>query len=202
VARLYLIRHASTSETGKRLTGRLPGVGIDPAGRSAAEHTAAALGAVRLAAIYTSPLRRCRETARIVAGPHGIDPVPYRSLIEVDYGSWSGRTLNSLKRTTLWHRLFSAPSRTRFPGGESLREVQGRAVAACEELAAAHPRHEIALVSHGDVIKAVVAHYLGTPLDLFQRIVVDPGSVTVIDLPADGKSPRVAAVNRVPSEVG
>ena len=195
MARLYLIRHATTPDTGVRLTGRLPGVGLDSAGREQAEAVGRRLNGAGLAAIYSSPLRRCRETARAVAAPNGNEVTAYRSLIEVDYGSWSGRTLKSLQRTKLWPQLFTAPSRVTFPGGESLAAVQHRSVAACEELAAAHRSASIALVSHGDVIKAILAHYLGTPLDLFQRITIDPASVSVVDLPPAGP-PRVLTVNR------
>ncbi len=195
MARLYLIRHATTAETGTRLTGRLPGVGLDPTGREQAAATAASLSDIRFGAVYCSPLRRCRETARVIGTENSLDPTPYRSLIEVDYGTWSGRTLRSLQRTKAWRALFVAPSRVTFPGGESLQAVQARAVAACEELASIHRSGTIALVSHGDVIKCIVAHYLGTPLDLFQRIVIDPASTSIVDLPLDG-APRVLAVNR------
>jgi probable phosphoglycerate mutase len=196
VARLVLIRHAPTPETGKKLTGRLPGVGLDAPGREAAEATAAALAGLPLSVVYTSPLMRCRETARIVAAPHGLRPIPYRSLIEVDYGTWSGRSLGSLRRTKAWRSLLWAPSRFRFPGGERLGEVAARSAAACEDLAAAHPDGTIAVVSHGDVIKSALASFLGVPADLYHRIVIDPASWSIVDLPAHGM-PMVVAVNRV-----
>lgn len=195
MSRLVLIRHAPTPETGKKLTGRLPGVGLGPEGRALAEATAAALASAPFTTVYSSPVLRCKETARIVAEPHGLDPVAYRSLIEVDYGTWAGRSLASLQRTKAWRRLLVAPSRFRFPGGERLGEVAVRAVHACEELAEAHPRETIALVSHGDVVRAALAHYLGTPIDSFQRIAIDPASWSIIDLPPGGM-PRVLAVNR------
>jgi probable phosphoglycerate mutase len=196
MARIVLIRHAPTPETGKKLTGRLPGVGLGAPGRDAARRTADALAAVPFAAVYSSPVRRCKETARIVAEPHGLTPLPYRSLSEVDYGTWSGRTLGSLKRTKAWRELLAAPSRFRFPGGERLGEVAARSQAACEDLAAAHRDETIAVVSHGDVIRAAIAHYLGAPIDTFQRITVEPASWSVVDLPPGGV-PRVVAVNRV-----
>lgn len=194
MARLLLVRHAATAETGKRLTGRLPGVGISPAGVAQAGAAADLLAPLPVAAVYTSPLLRCRETARLVAAPHDLDPVPYRSLIEVDYGAWSGRTLASLRRTKAWRQVMATPSRVSFPGGERLGEVQGRAVAACEDLAAAHREAVIVLVSHADVIKAILAHYLGTPFDLFQRLVIEPASVSEVELPAEG-APRVRRLN-------
>jgi probable phosphoglycerate mutase len=194
-----LIRHAPTPETGKKLTGRLPGVGLDAAGRNAAETAATALAGVPFAAVYTSPLMRCRETARIVAAPHGLRPIPYQSLVEVDYGTWSGRSLASLKRTKAWRSLLWAPSRFRFPGGERLGEVAARSAAACEDLAAAHPDATIAVVSHGDVIKSAIGSFLGVPGDLCHRLAIAPASWSIVDLPAQGM-PMVLAVNRVAGE--
>jgi probable phosphomutase (TIGR03848 family) len=201
MATIHLVRHAPTPETGKRLTGRLPGVGLDDTGREIAAAAAAALSEVPYAAVYTSPVLRCRETARILAAPHDLAPIPYRSLIEVDYGTWAGRTLGSLRRTRLWRELLVAPSRVRFPGGETLAEVQARAVAAAEDLAGRHRGRTIAVVSHGDVIKSVVAHYLGVPLDLFQRIAIAPASHSIVHL-RDGRTPWVEAVNRLPTKAG
>ncbi len=192
--RLLLIRHAPTAETGSRLTGRLPGVGLSADGRHSAARLAERLEGLRLDALYTSPQQRCRETARAIGGPAGLTPVSYRSFAEVDYGTWMGRSLASLRRTKLWRQLFVAPSRVRFPGGESLAEVQARAVAAVEELAARHPRHTVAVVSHGDVIKAVLAHYLGIHLDLFQRLAVGPATVAALELPEVG-APFVLGLN-------
>ncbi|MCJ7725335.1 MAG: histidine phosphatase family protein [Acidimicrobiia bacterium] len=195
MARIYLIRHAATADTGVRLTGRLPGVGLDAAGRAEAAAVARTLSDIAFAAVYTSPLRRCRETARAIAVPHHLDPIPYRSLIEVDYGSWSGRTFKSLNRLKAARLLSAAPSRVTFPGGESLAGVQARAVAACEDLAATHAGRTIALVSHGDVIRTILAHYLGIPLDLFRRLMIDAASISIVSLAA-GAPPEVAAVNR------
>lgn len=198
MARLILARHARTAETGKRLTGRLPGVGLSAEGREQARALAAVLASAGIHTIYTSPVKRCRETARIVAEPHGLEPEPYRSLNEVGYGSWSGRTLGSLRRTRLWRQVHAAPSRVRFPGGESVLEVHLRVIGACEELADAHGSATLLLVTHGDVIRIAAAHYLGMPLDLYQRLTVEPASRTVIDLPAEG-APRVLAVNLPPA---
>ncbi len=195
MTRLLLIRHAPTPETGNKLTGRRAGVGLDAAGKEVASATATALADVDLAAVYSSPVLRCRQTARIIAEPHGLEITQYRNLTEVDYGTWTGRSLASLRRTKLWQQLLAAPSRTRFPGGELLGDVAARAVRSCEELAGVHGKDTIAVVSHGDVIKAALAHYLGVPVDLFQRLWVAPGSWSVVDLPAAGV-PRVLAINR------
>lgn len=197
MAMLYLVRHAPTPDTGKRLSGRLPGVGLDDRGRRVAEAVARSLESIPLIAIYTSPLLRCRQTARIIAAGRAMEPTPHRGLIEVDYGTWTGRTLAGLRRTPQWKTLMVSPSRVRFPDGESIPEIHARSVAACESLAGVHRRETIALVSHGDVIKTITAHYLGVPLDLYQRIWIEPGSTTVIEL-LEGHAPRVMGVNRIP----
>lgn len=199
MARLLLIRHAPTPETGNKLTGRLPGVGLADEGRRAAQRTADRLAGIPLRAVYSSPLERTWETAEIVAAPHRLDPREERGLLEVDYGSWSGRTLRSLYKLKAWRVVQTTPSRMTFPGGENLAAAQHRAVATCERLAAAHRKDSIALVSHSDIIRAVVSHYIGQALDQFQRIAVSPASVTVIDLPHQG-IPVVVAVNATGAE--
>jgi probable phosphomutase (TIGR03848 family) len=194
MARLLLIRHAPTAETGVRLTGRLPGVGLDDKGRQIAERTAGRLADVKLKAVYSSPIERTWETAEIVARLHGLDPVLEDGLVEVDYGAWSGRTLKSLYPLKAWRTVQMTPSRMVFPEGEALADAQRRAVATCERLADRHRSDTIALVSHSDVIQSIVSHYLGQPLDMFARIVISAGSVSVIDLPSQG-FPAVVAVN-------
>lgn len=194
MARLLLVRHAPTPETGSKLTGRLPGVSLGDAGRGAAEATAERLSQVKLKAVYASPIERTWETAEIVAAPHRLSPIPHDGLLETDYGSWSGRTLTSLSKLKAWKVVQVTPSRMRFPKGEALVDTQARIVAACEEIARDHKKDSVALVTHADPIKAAVSHFLGQPLDLFQRIGIAPTSVTVIDLPPTG-IPRVVAVN-------
>ena len=194
MGRVLLVRHAPTPETGKKLTGRLPGVSLDGAGVEIARRTAERLASVKLAAVYSSPIERTWETALEIARPRGLDPIREDGVVEVDYGDWSGRTLKSLYPLKAWKTVQSTPSRMTFPHGENLADAQRRAVAAVDRLARAHQKHTIAVVTHADIIKAVAAHYLGTPLDLFQRIGVSPASVTVIDIPKEG-SPVVVAVN-------
>lgn len=194
MARLLLIRHAPTPETGTRLTGRQPGVSLDDAGYEIARATAGRLADVSLKAVYASPLERTWETATEIADPHGLEPIRHDGLMEVDYGSWSGRTLKSLSRLKAWQAVQNHPSRVRFPDGESIRTAQLRAVEACEEISQQHRRQTVAAVSHADVIKAALSHYLGQPLDLFQRIFVSPGSVSVVDL-SNAHPPRVLAIN-------
>ncbi len=192
--RLLLIRHGTTDETGKRLTGRMPGVGLSAEGRGQVARLAERLQGLEAEALYTSPVLRCRETARGLGPALGLRPVPYRSFAEVDYGSWAGRSFGSLRRTKAWRWLHVTPSRTRFPGGESLPEVQLRAVAACEELSQRHAGHVVVAVTHADVIRTVLNYYLGAPLDLYQRLDVGPASVSALELPAQGH-PRVLAIN-------
>ncbi|HSJ35100.1 MAG TPA: histidine phosphatase family protein [Acidimicrobiia bacterium] len=199
MARLLLIRHAPTAETGARLTGRLPGVGLHDEGREVAERTAARLADVKLKAVYASPIERTWETAEIVARPHRLTPVADAGLIEVDYGAWSGRSLKSLYRLKAWRTVQVTPSRMTFPDGEALADAQRRAVATCERLAADHGNDTVALVSHSDVIQSIISHYLGQPLDLFARIVISAGSVSVIDVPRQGV-PTVVAINGTGTE--
>ncbi len=194
MARLILVRHAPTPETGTKLTGRLPGVSLGPAGREVAEQTAERLAACRPAAVYTSPIARTRETAEIVAARHGLTPVVEEGIQEVDFGTWQGRSLAQLRRLKLWRQVITTPSQVRFPDGESFPEMQTRAVEACNRLAAAAGSKTIIAVSHADVIKAIVAHYLGQPLDLFQRIAIAPASVSIVHVPRQG-APMVETVN-------
>lgn len=194
MTRLLLVRHAPTPETGKKLTGRLPGVALGATGEERARATAEALAATSVTAVATSPVQRCRETAEIVGAPHGLAPVVEPGLEEVDFGTWQGRTLTSLGKLKAWETVQRTPSRFRFPDGESFVEVQARAVDAVERLAAEHRKETVVACSHADVIKLVVAHYLGMPLDLFQRLVIGPASVTRLLLPPGG-SPVVASVN-------
>ena len=194
--RLLLIRHSLTPETGTILTGRLPGIGLSAEGRDIAAALGTRIGGIKVAAMYTSPIERCRETADIIAENLNTKPIRHKGFIEVDFGSWSGRKLAGLYRLAAWRRLHIAASRFRFPDGESLTEVQSRAVAAVEELAAKHRDRTVAVVTHADVIRLLLAHYLGTPLDLFHRLDVLPASVSIVHLPTGGP-PRVPVINDV-----
>jgi probable phosphomutase (TIGR03848 family) len=188
-----LIRHALTESTGKRLTGWTPGVHLSARGREQAEELRRRLSGFPLQAIYSSPLERCRETARPVSRAAGLDVVVRPDLGEVRFGAWTGRSLSQLRRTKLWSVVQSTPSRARFPEGESVPEVQHRAVAAVERIAAEHPRSAVAVFSHADVIKLVLATFSGTHMDLFQRLSVSPASVSAVML-GDGV-PRILRVN-------
>lgn len=193
MTRLLLVRHGHTDEAGKRLTGRQPGVHLNASGREQAERLVTRLEGIRVDAIVSSPLERCRETAAPLAKAIGRAMRVRRSWIEVDYGEWSGRSISQLRRTALWRRVMSTPSNVRFPGGESLLEVQARAVDAAFELAAGHARGTIVVVSHGDVIRLLVAYLAGMHADHLQRLSIDPASISAVSL-SDG-FPRLLTVN-------
>lgn len=190
---LLLIRHAHTDTAGKRLTGWQRGVHLNDRGRAEAVDLSERLDGVPIAAIYSSPLERCRETAAPIARALGIATSIRRSLIEVDYGDWTGRSIAVLRRTKLWSVVQHAPSRIRFPGGESLLEVQTRAVAEAERIAVAHPKDVVAIVTHADVVRLLIVHYAGMHLDHLQRLVVDPASASVLAL--GGGTARLVKVN-------
>jgi probable phosphomutase (TIGR03848 family) len=185
VATLILLRHGrTTSNAGGTLAGHQP-TELDEAGRAQAEAVGARLaaGGFPLAAVVTSPLLRCRQTVALALP--GVEPVPDERLIECRYGEWEGRPLKALAKLPLWRVVQVHPSAARFPGGESLAEMSTRAVAAVREwdsrVEAEYGPHAVWLgCSHGDVIKSIVTDALGMHLDLFQRISVDPGSLTVI----------------------
>jgi probable phosphomutase (TIGR03848 family) len=187
VPTVLLVRHGRTAANATGvLAGRSTGVPLDETGRTQVETLASRLQKLPLAAIVTSPLDRCVETAAaLAAGRRVASPVPDERLVECGYGDWTGRPIRELSRTKLWRQVQSHPSAATFPGGESMRAMQARAVDAIREhdarvAATAGQAAAWVAVSHADVIKAVVADALGMHLDAFQRIVVDPASVSVI----------------------
>jgi probable phosphomutase (TIGR03848 family) len=193
MAVILLVRHAVTEETGKRLYGRQPGVHLSEAGRRQAQEVAARLRELSLAAVYSSPLERCMETAAPIAEALGVRIQTDPGLLETDIGAWTGRTFGQIRRARLWRRILAVPSMGRFPDGESLAEVQSRAGRALEAIGERHPRRSVVVVSHGDPIRLILAHYAGLHLDLFQRLEVAPASVSVVATGDHG--PRVLRVN-------
>lgn len=180
---LYLIRHgANDLQESGILAGWIPGVHLNQEGRAQAEALAQRLNSVEIEAIYASPLDRTLETAEIIAAPHRLPVVVREKLGEVHFGRWDGQPLERLRRRRLWRAAQFAPSMVRFPGGESLREMQTRVVAELEDLRSQHHQQTIVIVSHADVIRAAVAFYIGLPLDMFQRLVVSPASLSVLEL--------------------
>lgn len=200
--RLILVRHAPTAQTGGTLTGRLPGVALSPAGIDATNARAEQLADLRIDAVATSPVQRCRETAKILAAAWGHAPRVDTGFNEVDFGDWSGRTLRSLSRLKAWQRLMTSPARFGFPGGETFLDLRSRVVGATEKLAGSHRKKRVVVVSHADTIRAVLGHYMGAPLDLIHRLDVRPLSASIIDLPDDGSAPRVPVVNSLDALVG
>jgi len=191
---VLLVRHAETPTTGVTLPGRAPGLHLADRGREAARELAERLARVpRLAAVYASPLERARETAAPIAAACGLAVTEEPGLLECDYGTWTGEALKDLARRPEWQTVQRYPSGFRFPEGESFTEMQARITGALGRLVRAHPGQTVVAVSHADPIKAAVAHALGTHLDLFQRIVVSPASVTAIAYGAHG--PAVLTVN-------
>ena len=179
---VLLVRHGLTdANAGGLLAGWTPGVHLAAKGREQAAALAERLAAVPLAAVVSSPLERCQETAAALVGERGIDVLTDERLGECRYGDWTGQELKKLVKDPLWKVVQAHPSAAVFPGGEALRDTQARAVAAIRarntELG---PDATWVAVSHGDVIKAVLADALGMHLDLFQRIAVDPCSVSVV----------------------
>jgi probable phosphoglycerate mutase len=181
--RLVLVRHAVTAQTGPLLSGRKPGIDLSEEGRRQAEATATRLAPpVRIDAIYASPIERTQQTAAAIAAKHDLPVITLDGVIEAEYGDWTGGTIAELAKTDLWKVVQAAPSRARFPNGESIAEMQARMVAALDGVIAAHPGEHVVVVSHADPIKAAIAHYTGMHLDLFQRVVVSPASVTVFEV--------------------
>ena len=183
---LLLIRHGTTASTGIRLGGRTD-TSLDDRGRGQAREAGRRIAGLQPAALYSSPVRRTVETAELVGAEVGRDVALVEGLAEVEYGRWTDRGLAHVARTRRWRVVQSTPSLVGFPGGETIRGMQARAVDAIEGLVAGHRRDCVVAVSHADVIKAVVAFYLGLPLDLFGRLHVAPGSVSALRLGAGQK---------------
>jgi probable phosphomutase (TIGR03848 family) len=183
---LVLVRHAVTAQTGPLLTGRAPGVDLSDDGRKQAAALAERLADLPVAAVYASPIERTAQTAAALAERHDLAVQSLAGALEADYGEWTGGKLADLAKTDLWKTVQRAPSRARFPGGESMTEMQARIVGCLEAVVADHPGDIVVVVSHADPIKAAIAHYTGLHLDQFQRIVVSPASVTAFQLSAHG----------------
>jgi probable phosphoglycerate mutase len=199
VTTVVLVRHGRTTANASGvLAGWTPGVHLDDTGRQQAKELAERLGRLPVDGIVTSPLQRCRETAEILAGAYGND-VPVRSdvdLAECRYGDWTNRPLAELRTDPLWAAVEHVPSTVQFPGGESLAGVQARALASVRRWSVRFgPGGVFLVVSHGDVIKAVLADALGMHLDMFQRIVVEPCSLSAVMY--GGLRPTVLRMNDV-----
>jgi probable phosphomutase (TIGR03848 family) len=197
---LLLVRHGRTPTTGIILPGRAPGLSLAPAGRADAEAAAARIARLgRIAAVYSSPLERARETAAPIARDHGLPVLFEAELSDLNIGGWTGMKIDEARRRPEWVAIQQYPAGFRFPGGESFTEMQARITATLARLAALHSGEIVVAVSHADPIKAAVAGAGGQGLESFQRIFVSPGSITVLAFDAD--KPRVLAVNTLDGEL-
>ncbi|MFL6204816.1 MAG: MSMEG_4193 family putative phosphomutase [Acidimicrobiales bacterium] len=195
---VLFVRHGQTPTTGKVLPGRAAGLRLSEKGQQQAQRAAERIAALqsekrKIAAVYASPLERTQETARPIASALGLRVRRNQGLLEADFGEWTGAELKRLYKKPEWRTVQRNPSGFRFPGGESFTEMQARICGAVDRLRAAHPGETVVAVSHADPIKAAVAHAMGTHLDLFQRIVVSPCSISAVLYGVDG--PVVLAVN-------
>ncbi len=190
---LLLIRHGINDWVHGRLAGWTPGVHLNEEGRAQAAALSARLGDLPIAALYSSPLERCVETATAIAQPRALPLRLNEQIGEVRYGEWQGAELKELYKHDLWPGVQFYPSGTRFPNGETLGEAQVRMVQALDRLRDMHPKQTVAVVSHADIIKLAVAYYVGMHIDLFQRLVINPCSLTAIAFERMG--PRLLALN-------
>jgi probable phosphomutase (TIGR03848 family) len=190
---ILLVRHGQTPTTGKILPGRAAGLHLADQGHEQAKIAALRIAELKIDAVYSSPLERAKETAAPISEACGLKTKIERGLFECDFGDWTGKELKDLMKLPEWQTVQRAPSTFRFPNGESFTEMQTRMVGALDKLRNLHPGGTIVCVSHADTIKAAVAHAMGTHIDLFQRIVISPASVSAITWHAGG--PIVLAVN-------
>lgn len=194
-----LIRHGAHVLGGHVIAGRSEEAVLSDLGREQAARMAERIGRLPVRAIYSSPVIRARQTAAALAERTGLDVRVSEALSEVDFGEWAGCELADLKPVERWKCWNTFRSGTRAPGGELMLEIQTRVVAEMVRLREKHPDQCVALVSHGDVIKAAVAHFVGVPLDLFLRIEIGLASVSVVAVGDLG--PWVLCVNNTGDEV-
>jgi broad specificity phosphatase PhoE len=176
-----LVRHATCDPVGRSIAGRLPGISLNEEGRGQATRLAQRLAGIELDAIYSSPIERAKETADAIATIDvGVQLAD--ELIELDFAEWTGHSFPALDADPHWQRFNRMRSMMRASSGELMLAVQARAVSLVERIRAELPDGRVALVSHGDVIRGLIAHVAGIPLDLFQRLEIDPASVSVIEV--------------------
>jgi probable phosphomutase (TIGR03848 family) len=194
-----LIRHGETDYNKKwRLPGRIPGVHLNKKGHQQAQLLAASLAKAPIKAIYSSPLERALETAAPLAAMLKLTVIPTSDLLETDCGEWQGQSIKRIRHQKIWSSVQQHPSLFQFPGGEAIVECQHRMVEALESVRREYSEHDlVACFSHADPIKQAVAFYLGLPLDNFQRLNVDTGSITVLLVTENGS--RLLMLNHNPS---
>ncbi len=184
---IIFVRHGKTPTTGTKLPGRAPNLHLSNEGKSQAETVAkeiensssSFLGS-KVSAVYASPMERTQETAKPIAKTLNLRVRTLQGLNECDFGDWTGRRLRDLSKLKSWSIIQKQPSSFRFPNGESFTEMQNRMQKTVDKILERHPGETVVCVSHADPIKAILASAVGTPLDLFQRIVVGPCSTSVV----------------------
>ena len=203
---VILIRHAHSQANAKGiLSGRIPGVHLSPTGVKQSHTLTSRLGKIKISALRISPMERCSETISPWWESVGkscnrnVKVITDPNLIEVDYGSWSGKKLSALSKLKLWKTVQSNPSAMYFPVGEGLAQMQERAMRSVYDSLTVKGKGAVILVSHGDVIKSIIASTLGMHLDNFQRIVIDPASVSVLDF--SSSTPRLVLLNDSASQL-
>jgi ribonuclease H / adenosylcobalamin/alpha-ribazole phosphatase len=185
-ATLILVRHAAHADLERRLTGRASGVQLTPAGERQATRLAERLSCVRLDAVHTSPRERARRTAEAIATRTGAPLEVVEALDEIDYGDWTGASFDALDGRPEWRRWNEARGSACPPNGESMGAAQARVAAHADAIARTRPGAQLALVSHSDILRALVAHYLALPLDNLLRFEIDAASVSRIEVGASG----------------
>ena len=192
----HLLRHGEHGLLGRVLAGRMPGVGLTERGRAEIAAVAERLAGEPIAAIYSSPLQRTRESAEIVAARLGLEIEFRDDVIELDFGEWTGSTFDSIRADPRWEAWRTQRSIAAIPGGESMRQVQRRAVDALIDINGRHPHQTVVVVSHGDVIRSALLFALGMPLDSYNSIEISQGGVSTIRIDAGGI--RVLGLNERP----
>ncbi len=191
---VLLVRHGMNDFVkAHRLAGWMPGVHLNDLGLRQAQAVAERLAAVRIAAVYSSPLERTMETAQPIADRHSLPVISQRELGELDPGEWTGRLAEEVKECELWRQMQRWPSMAAFPGGEAIAEAQRRIARALDQVRFAHPGETVVVVSHSDPIRLAVAFFTGLPLDLYQRLMIGPASITELVFTNDG--PRLVRAN-------
>jgi probable phosphoglycerate mutase len=197
---VFLLRHAAHDRVNAVLCGRMPGVSLGATGQAQAAALACRLHHEALDALYTSPLERCVETATVVGVSLGLHPECETAAIEIDFGAWTGQPFASLAGRPDWDAWNTGRDDATAPGGEAMAAVRSRIVALLEVLRRRHQHQRIAIVSHGDVIKAALGHFLGLPLQAYTRFDIDPASVSVLALWEGGG--KILRINEVAPATG